>query len=75
MTAQEVQALIEAGLPGATVDVSDQRGTGDHFAAVVRWEGFRDLSLVDQHKLVYATLGDRLTREIHALQLQTGVPE
>ena len=29
------------------------------------------LSLVDQHQLVYKTLGNYLTNEIHALQLKT----
>ncbi len=75
MTADEVKSLIEAGLPDATVEVVDHRGTGEHFAAFVSSPQFKNLNLVEQHKRVYATLGDRLTREIHALQLTTVVPD
>jgi len=42
---------------------------------VVTSAEFRDLSLVEQHKRVYATLGNRLTNEIHALQLKTQSPD
>jgi len=75
MKAAEVKNLILIGLPEATVEVVDQRGTGDHFSAVVTSAEFRDLSLVEQHKRVYATLGNRLTNEIHALQLKTQSPD
>ena len=34
-------------------------------------DDFEGLSLVDQHQLVYKTLGNYLTNEIHALQLKT----
>ncbi|MDP6456304.1 MAG: BolA/IbaG family iron-sulfur metabolism protein [Candidatus Marinimicrobia bacterium] len=71
MTSEEVQHLIEEGLSGATAEVTDLQGTGDHFSAVVAWNGFTDMTLVQQHQAVYDTLGDFLTREIHALQLKT----
>jgi len=36
---------------------------------------FADCSVVQQHRLVYATLGDRMGGEIHALALRTLTPE
>ena len=45
--------------------------TGDHFSAIVVSDDFINLSLVEQHQLVYKTLGNYLTNEIHALQLKT----
>ncbi len=69
MTANEIQQLICAGLPGARVAV---RGDdGQHFEAEVTWAGFEGLSVVQQHQKVYAALGDRMGGEIHALALRT----
>lgn len=71
MRPEEVQHLIEEGLSGATAEVTDLQGTGDHFSAVVAWDGFETMTLIQQHQAVYGTLGSFLTREIHALQLKT----
>ena len=51
--------------------VKDTTDTGDHFSAIVVSDDFINLSLVEQHQLVYKTLGNYLTNEIHALQLKT----
>jgi acid stress-induced BolA-like protein IbaG/YrbA len=72
MQASELQSLIKAGLPDAEVIV---KGEGDHFEAVVVSSQFADCSVVQQHRLVYATLGDRMGGEIHALALRTLTPE
>ena len=71
MKAEEVQDLIQKGLEGATAEVTDLQGTGDHFSACVTWSGFEELTLIQQHQAVYQTLGTFLTNEIHALQLKT----
>ena len=73
MTAQEIQKLIEAGLPDAVVTV---RGDdGQHFEAEVLWPGFAGKTPIAQHQMVYATLGERMGREIHALALRTRAPK
>ena len=74
MTTQEVQKLIEAGLPGAEVDIMDTTGTGDHFSAVIKAPQFAGKSMVQQHQLVYKALGENIQGShapIHALSLQT----
>jgi stress-induced morphogen len=74
MTESEVKQLIEAGLPGAQVQVTDTTGTGDHFSALVKAPQFQGLALVQQHQLVYKTLGAHVQGShapIHALSLQT----
>jgi len=69
MNAETIQQIIEQGLPGARVVV---RGDdGQHFEAEVVYEGFAGQSVVAQHRMVYATLGERMGREIHALALAT----
>ncbi|WP_457312523.1 BolA/IbaG family iron-sulfur metabolism protein [Sphingomonas sp. UYAg733] len=75
MAATEIEALIVAGIPDATVEITDLAGDGDHYAARVVAESFRGVSRVERTRLVYASLGGRMGGELHALQLTTAVPE
>ena len=67
MDAEIIQKLIETGLPGAKAQV--QGDDGVHFEATVVYEGFSGKSRVQRHRMVNATLGDLVGREIHALSL------
>jgi acid stress-induced BolA-like protein IbaG/YrbA len=73
MTKDEIAKLIEAGLPGAVAMVKGD--DGQHFEAEVIYEGFAGKLPLAQHRMVYATLGDRMGKEIHALQLRTRAPK
>ncbi|MGH7119186.1 MAG: BolA family protein [Acetobacteraceae bacterium] len=71
----EIEALIKAALPDATVTIEDLAGDGDHYAATVVSAAFRGLSRVRQHQIVYAALSGRMGAELHALALQTSAPD
>jgi acid stress-induced BolA-like protein IbaG/YrbA len=73
MTPEFIQELIETGLPGAQARV--QGDDGVHFEATVVSEAFRGKLPLARHRLVYATLGERMGGEIHALALRTLTPE
>ena len=73
MDSKQIQQLIEAGLPGARADVQGEDGT--HFDAVVVAEAFRGKAPLARHRMVYATLGERMGGEIHALALRTLTPD
>ncbi|HEX7655933.1 MAG TPA: BolA family transcriptional regulator [Sphingomonas sp.] len=75
MEAAEIESLIRAGLPDATIEITDLAGDGDHYAARVVSERFRGMPRVKQHQAVYAALGGRMGGVLHALQLTTAVPE
>jgi stress-induced morphogen len=75
MPANEIEALIKASIPDATVTIEDLAGDGDHYAAKVVSEAFRGKSRVQQHQLVYAALRGRMGGELHALALQTSAPD
>ena len=75
MPAGEIEALIRAALPDAQVSIEDLAGDGDHYAATVVSETFRGISRVRQHQIVYAALNGRMGGELHALALQTSIPE
>jgi acid stress-induced BolA-like protein IbaG/YrbA len=65
--------LIEQGLPGSRADVRGDDGV--HFEATVVAEAFRGKLPLARHRMVYATLGERMGGEIHALALKTVTPD
>ena len=69
MTKTEIAALIQAGLPTAAVEVIGD--DGQHFEATVVCAEFAGKMPLAQHRMVYATLGEKMGREIHALKLTT----
>jgi stress-induced morphogen len=75
MDASEIERLIKAGIPDAEVTIRDLAGDGDHYAATVLAESFRGKSRVQQHQLVYQALKGDMGGKLHALALQTGIPE
>jgi len=74
MPASEIERMIKEGIPGAEVTIRDLAGDGDHYAARVVSASFAGMSRIRQHQAVYAALGGRVGSELHALQLETAVP-
>jgi stress-induced morphogen len=75
MAASEIEALIRTALPDARITVEDLAGDGDHYAARIVSEAFRGMNRVKQHQLVFQALGGRMGGQLHALALQTSVPD
>ncbi len=75
MEAQDIEQLIIAALPDAEVQITDLAGDGDHYAARVVSSAFAGKSRVQQHQLVYTALKGNMGGVLHALQLETVVPE
>ena len=75
MDASEIERLIKVRIPDAAVTIRDLDGDGDHYAATVLAESFRGKSRVQQHQIVYQSLKGQMGGVLHALALQTGVPE
>jgi stress-induced morphogen len=73
--AATIERLIREGLPDARVTIEDLRGDGDHYAAHVVSAAFKGKTRVQQHQLVYQALRGRMGNELHALALQTSLPE
>jgi len=69
--AQELKQRIEDAIPGASADVEDLTGGGDHFRAVVVSEAFAGHSRLDQHRMVYDVFGEEVVGLIHALSITT----
>jgi stress-induced morphogen len=70
----EIEAMIAAALPGASVEVIDETGAGDHLRATVTAPQFKGLSRIDQHRLVKTAVKERFDDgQIHALSIKTEV--
>ncbi|MDX1606819.1 MAG: BolA/IbaG family iron-sulfur metabolism protein [Candidatus Competibacterales bacterium] len=73
MDARTIKQLLEQKMPGAEVRVRGDDGV--HFEAVVVSEAFEGKSLLQQHRMVYAVLGEQVSNQaIHALALKTYTP-
>ena len=75
MNANDIEKMIKAGIPDAKVVIRDLAGDGDHYAAEVVSESFRGKSRVQQHQMVYNALQGNMGGVLHALALQTSIPE
>jgi stress-induced morphogen len=75
MDARDIEQLIKSAIPDAQVTIRDLAGDGDHYAATVVAESFRGKSRVQQHQMVYAALKGSMGAALHALALQTAIPD
>jgi acid stress-induced BolA-like protein IbaG/YrbA len=73
MDPRDIAVLIEQNLADSVADVrTDGQG---HYEATVICPAFAGKRSLQRHQMVYATLGTRVGREIHALALQTFTPD
>jgi len=75
MDANTIKSLILEALPDSDVRIEDLRGDGDHYAAYVTSAAFVGKSRVQQHQMVYNALQGKMGGELHALAIQTSIPE
>lgn len=75
MEAGEIEAMIKQGIPDAQVTISDLRGDGNHYSALVVSQSFSGKSRVQQHKMVYDALQGKMGTDLHAMAVQTAVPD
>ena len=75
LNAEVIRARIAAALSGASVEIADTTGGGDHYRARVVAEVFEGKGSVERHRMVYAALGDEMrSGALHALELSTYSP-
>ena len=75
MNQSDIVQMIKEAIPDAEVQIEDLRGDGDHYAAYVRSSEFKGKTRVQQHQMVYKALQGRMGNELHALALQTSLPD
>jgi len=75
MKAADIEKMIKDALPDAQIEIIDLRGDGDHYKAIVKSMAFEGKSRIQQHQMIYAALKGNMGGVLHALALETGVPE
>ncbi len=73
MRAEDIEAMIKAAIPDASIEIVDLAGDGDHYKAKIVSASFEGLNRVRQHQMVYAALKGKMGGELHALALETSV--
>ena len=71
VTPENVRDYIQHGLECEYLHVD---GDGRHFEAVIVSKAFEGKGMLQQHKLVYQVLGNKMEK-IHALSMKTLTPE
>jgi stress-induced morphogen len=66
-----IRSRLLAAFPDAHIELTDLTGTRDHFQAVIVTRVFDGKTRIEQHKMVYAALGELMNGDIHALALTT----
>jgi stress-induced morphogen len=74
MAQTEIQKLIQEAIPESHVEIIDLAGDGDHYEVHVSAPIFGGKSRIQQHRLVYDALGQRMGGELHALAIKTSTP-
>ncbi|MCJ8344068.1 BolA/IbaG family iron-sulfur metabolism protein [bacterium] len=76
MNEEELKDIISGLFQNAEVEVTDLKGTGDHWMVSVVSPEFEGKSKIEQHRMVMTPLEDRFqSNVIHAMMLKTYTPE
>lgn len=67
----EIKKRLGDSFPDSDIEVNDLTGGGDHWEVKISSPAFIGKSLVEQHQMVYRSLGTWMKKEIHALKLHT----
>ena len=68
---EEIKSLIKSAIPDAEIAIEDLAGDDNHYSATIKSKVFSGKSKIEQHKLVYKALGEKMGNELHALALNT----
>jgi stress-induced morphogen len=71
----ELRQKLLFAFPDAEVEVKDLTGTKDHYRARIVSSAFEGKSRIQQHRMVYAAIGEAMNGPVHALALETLTPE
>ena len=68
---EEIKSFIKSAIPDAEIAIEDLAGDDNHYSATIKSKVFSGKSKIEQHKLVYKALGEKMGNELHALALNT----
>lgn len=83
MLVEKIESKLNAGLNIYSLEIIDDshkhanhsQSSGGHFKVIIRSNDFKDKSLIERHRMVYAILDQMLKKEIHALSIDARTVE
>ena len=73
MNPEEIKSLITSFIDSSSVEVNSDDNV--HFEATIISESFEKKTLIERHKMVYESLGNKMDQEIHALTIKALTPD
>lgn len=71
MDFSELEHEIKQAFPTAEIKLVDLVGDQNHYSLHIKSDTFVGKSRIQQHKMVYEALGEKMGGVLHALQLKT----
>jgi stress-induced morphogen len=71
---EELKAVLVRAFPDAEVEIEDLTGTKDHYRARIVSKVFEGKGRIEQHRMVYAALGEAMKGQVHAFTFATYTP-
>ena len=71
MDLKEIEKYIKEAIEGASVEIQDLAGDGNHYSATITSSHFSGKTKIEQHKMVYNSLKGKMGNELHALAIKT----
>lgn len=71
MDLNELERLLKAKFPDASIQLSDMTGGGDHLELEIESVQFKSKSPIQQHRMIYEALGDLMNGSVHALKIKS----
>ena len=68
---EEIKSLIIKAIPDAEIIIKDLAGDENHYSATIKSKIFNGKSKIEQHKIVYKSLNNKMGNELHALSINT----
>ena len=78
MLLEKIKSKLHTGLNIESLEIIDdshkhahhRQSSGGHFKVIITSNDFKDKSLIERHRMVYAILDEMLKKEIHALSIE-----
>ena len=71
LSKEDLEKYIKDNIPDSIITIEDLRGDGDHYSATIISKVFEGKSKIQQHQMVYDSLGGKMGNELHALMIKT----
>ena len=75
MDRDTLETYLKNAFPEAEIVLTDLAGDNDHWQAEIVSPQFKGVPRVRQHQMVYAALQGNMASALHALAIQTSVPD